>query len=315
MALDFPSGPVNGTQYTDPNGVLWQYDGEKWDVIIGTTKKMFSGAKCSVSSSNDFATTSTPTPIIWDEEQFDTDTYFNTSVPTRLTAGATGYYRVNMTLYTDSTGSSYTVTIKKNDISVISTTVAGGQVINYDELVELNKDDYLSVDASEAGGVGSINGGSVIEIVRFGLAIGTGVTAFTAFSGVNVYRTIDFATTTTATAIQWTVAKFNTNADTSGNTYWESVTNPSRITVKATAYYRLRASLVTNSTGGNYTVTLKKNGSTTLITGILTESSTVTIDEVFEFTANDYLEIFVNDTDSSGSIDSESFFELIRLGF
>ena len=31
-ALDFPNSPVNGTQYSAPNGALYTYDGTAWTV-------------------------------------------------------------------------------------------------------------------------------------------------------------------------------------------------------------------------------------------------------------------------------------------
>jgi hypothetical protein len=39
MALDFPASPSNGQQYTS-NGITYQYNGEKWQQLIGLTQSI-----------------------------------------------------------------------------------------------------------------------------------------------------------------------------------------------------------------------------------------------------------------------------------
>jgi len=34
MALNFPDNPTPGQQYTDPNGILWEYSGTVWNASI-----------------------------------------------------------------------------------------------------------------------------------------------------------------------------------------------------------------------------------------------------------------------------------------
>lgn len=316
MALNFPDSPVNGTTYTDTNSVLWQYDGVKWDVITGTTNRLFSGAKAALTTTA--ALTDTATAIDWDVETFDVGDYFALTAADRFVIPATGFYRINSIIYTGAagSGSSYGVMIKINGTTTLSeSTIAANQSISYDETVELQAGDYVQVYVSEAESVGTLLTGSFLEITRQGLTPGVGVTAATAFSGVKAEISLAVSTTSTPTAIAWTSTEFDSNADAMGSTYW-TVATAGRLTVRQTGYFRVKVMIATGSAGtdNSYTVALKKNTSTTVATVTLGPNDMATIDETYTLAANDYLEIFVSNSGSVGTILNTATFEITRLG-
>jgi hypothetical protein len=311
MALNFPSSPTNGQLYTDPNAVVWRFDGVKWNVERGTAYKTFSGAKINFTTT--YNLTSTSQAVSFDNVLIDIDNYYEVANPTRITVSQTAFYRINFSAYTTPTGSAYTIMLKKNGTTTLSSvTISPNQYTNFDEVVDLVAGDYLEVYASEAQGTGGLTTSTFFEIARAGYAMGTAVSAATAFSGVRGILGAPYAVTSTASAIAWDTTSFNQNADASGATYWVSGT-PSRFTIAISGFYRLKGFIaITNA--GDYTLALKKNTSTILSSITISAFETTQLDELYEFAAGDYLELFVNDLNSTGALSSSTYLEMIRIG-
>lgn len=314
MPLNFPSSPTVGQTYTDDNSVVWQFDGTVWNVVTGSTKKFFNGAK--VEFTTNYNLSSTNSAVAWDAEGYDTNQYWNSATPARITINQTGYYTVNLLLFASSLGAGYNISLKKNGSTVITSgTLSPNQSAEYYETLVLNAGDYLELYADETSSVGALTTSSFIEIEQAGLGVGVGVNSYAAFSGVRVELSSAFNTTATPTAIAWSSTEFDTNANAEALTYWSAGT-PSRITVKVTAYYSIQAYIKNGATGSNYTLTLKKNGTTDLSTNTgLNPNDQAWIEETFYFTANDYIELFVSDAGASGSVTAETHMEVIRQGY
>lgn len=311
MALNFPSSPTNGQTYTDDTGVVWVYDGVKWDVSRGTLQKMYSGAK--VTFSSNVALNSTNTAVSFTTESFDTDSYFTIASPTRISINRSAFYRINFSVYTGTTGASYYITIKKNGSSTISSVVlAPNQYTNYDEVIEFISGDYLEIIASESSSVGELVSSTVLEITRMGLFIGTGTTAASALSGAKAILTSPYSTSSTPTAIPWSSTEYNQNANPAGDLYWV-VGDPTKLTIGLNGYYRVKAVLAVGSLD-NYTVSLRKNNSTTLSSTTINPNSLAIIDEIFQLNQTDYLQLLVNDVGSTGQLTINTYFEIIRVG-
>lgn len=316
MALNFPSTPVLDDTYTDPNGRLWIYDGTKWEVSRGSSNRLFSGAKVKLDTY--YSLTSTPTALDYDSEEFDIDNYFTLTQASKITISRNGYYRVAGTFFTGSlgTGSSYTFTLIKNGTVTLQTvTVAANQSANYDSVIQLDAGDYLQIYVSEAAGVGTLLEGSYVEIVRLGLTPGTAIGSANAFSGVRARITSAFTMTSTAASIDWDAYDYDTNANEQGETYWSAL-NPGRLTIKKTGYYNIKTFIYTGTAGAadSYTVTLRKNVSTTVATVNVSANDFVAIDEVMYLTQNDYLQILASNTGAVGTVTTNSYFEITRLG-
>lgn len=311
MALNFPSSPTNGQTYTDPNSVFWRYDGEKWNVVLGTASKIYSGVKVKLSSNA--ALVASNTSISFDSEEFDTDNYFNLSTPQKILFNQTGYYRVNLSAFTSTSGSLYGVALKKNSNTVITSTVINpNQNANYDEILEFNANDYIEVVCSEASSTGAITTDTVLEVTRIGLTLGTGIRDIDAFSGARAILSTGFSTTSTPSAVIWDSTIFNTNADALGNTYW-NVSDPTKLIIRLSGYYRIK-SFIESSSADNYVIVLKKNNSANLSSASIGPSSVIQIDEIYNFTANDYIQIVVNDSNSSGQLTTNTYAEIVRIG-
>lgn len=309
--LNFPSSPTNGQIYTDPNAVSWEFDGVKWDVVSGTSYKAFSGVK--VTRTTSYALTSTDTAVEFDSEVIDTDNYFLVSTPNKITIGRAAYYRINFSVYTDSTGSSYSVSLKKNGSVVLSTIIlAPNQYSNYDEIVELQAGDYLEVYASESTSVGSLLQTTFLEVTRLGLLMGTTVGAAEAFSGVRGILSGTYNVTSSATAISWTSTAFNLNANAAGANYW-TISDPTKFTIGTLAYFRIKVVVQVGATN-SVSVILKKNNTTNLSTVTISPNGYAQIDEIYLLDVNDYLQLVVNDSNSTGTLTAETYLELIRIG-
>jgi hypothetical protein len=312
MPLIFPTSPSPGDTYTDDNSVVWQFDGVKWDVITGTTKKLYNGVK--VKLATPYALNTTLTPVSWPTPSFDTGGYFNGVTPTRLTIPQTGFYNLNSVVFTDSQGAGYEIQILKNGTTEISDGVINAnQSAEYNETVFFNAGDYIQLLAKETSDAGSLDDDSMIEITQLGLAVGTGVSNFSAFSGASALLTVPFATTTTPTGIAWSGTEYDTNANSLAVTYW-SAGIPTRLTVAIDGFYQINSFIATGTDGGVYTVTLRKNGSTTISTTTINVNDTASIDEIFELVEGDYIEILVSNAVSAGSITTESYLNITRMG-
>lgn len=313
MALNFPSSPTNGQIYTDDNSVVWQYDGVKWNVVTGSTKKIFNGVKVLLSSN--YSLTTTSTAISWDAEEFDTGTYWNSGAANRVTILQPGYYNINLVLFAASSGSGYTVDVKLNGSSTITSTVFNAnQATEYDEVLQLNAGDYIEVYASDTDGSGALTDSSYMEVTQMGLGVGSGVSSYSAFSGVRTTITTNFNTTSTPTALAWDGTDFNVNANAQALTYW-TLSDPAKITVKVNGYYQLNLFIESDSSPGTYTITLRKNGTTTIASSTMGANDQAQFNQIYYLTANDYVEVLVSNSDSTGSIVNESHFEVIRLGY
>lgn len=311
MTLNFPSTPTSGQLYTDPNAVIWRYDGVKWNVERGTSYKTFSGAKINLTS--EYSLTSSSTAIVFDNEIIDIDGYYNINTPSRITIPESAFYRINFSAYTNSSGASYTITLRKNNSVVLSSvTISPNQYTNFDEIVNLTSGDYLEIYASETQGIGSLTTSTFFEISRAGYSMGTAVSAATAFSGVRGTLDSSYSVTSSPTAISWNSTAFNQNADASGAFYWDE-NSPTRFTVSIGGFYRIKGIIIPASSE-NYTISLRKNGSTTLASTVTEAFETAQIDEIYEFNSTDYVEILINDTNSTGSLTTDTYLEMIRIG-
>jgi hypothetical protein len=319
MALTFPSSPSSGDTYTDDNQAVWRFDGVKWDIITSTTKKLFSGARVELGSN--FSLTDTLTAISGGIDAvvpFDTDNYFRQAYPARIYAPTNGFYRVFIALTASNigNGTSYTLVVKRNGSQQLSNDVFGAnQTAVYDEILELNAEDYIEVYASDSENSGYIAEGSHIEISRLGLSIGSGISAFDVFSGVKVNLTTAWSVTSTSTAVGWDATEFDQNADVLGSTYWSSL-DDTKLTVKVTGYYRLRCYTKTNASGteNSYTLSVKKNGTTVVETINMSANDFVFFNDILQLTANDYLELYVSNTGNVGQLTTDTYLELSRSG-
>jgi hypothetical protein len=316
MALNFPSSPTTGDTYTDPNAVLWKYDGVKWSVVIGTTNRLFSGAK--VYTDAPIYLTSTDVPIDWDVESFDVGNYFTTADATKLTVPDNAYYNVKTTIYAgpSGAGSSYTIKVRKNGTTILSSeTIAANQAVTYDEIIELAAGDYIEILANESDNVGTLLVNSVIEIVRLGLTFGQGVSQGDSFSGIRTALSGAVSMTSTPTAIIWTTPAYDANANADGATYWD-IGTPTRITFGSTGYFRLKGAIITSTAGSDnsYTFTIKKNITTTVTSVTMNANQTAIIDEIFTFSVGDYIELFASNSGAVGTATSSSFLEVSRVG-
>lgn len=313
MPLNFPSSPTNGQTYTDDNSVVWQFDGVAWNVVTGTTKRLFDGVK--VGFSTDYALNATLTAVTWDVESFDTDQYWSSGDPTKIHILRTGYYNINTNLFSTAAGQAYDIRVRENGTTdIVSGTINPSQAADYNETQFFDAGDYIQVLASEDTAAGSLTSGSYLEVNLLGYATGTGVTPYAAFSGVRTNLTSAFATTATPTAIAWSGVDWDTNANALAETYWSSGT-AGRLTVKVNGYYLINVQVFSGAAGGTYTVTLRKNGATAITSATIAANDSASINQTFELAANDYLEILVSDNLASGSITTNSFFEIIRQGY
>lgn len=314
MPLNFPSSPTVGQTYTDDNSVVWQFDGTVWNVVTGTTKKIFNGVK--VEFTTNYALTSTLTAVNWDAEGYDTGSYWAAGQPSRITIPQTGYYSINLLLFAGAAGSGYEISLKKNGSTVLTTgTINLNQSGQYYETMQLNANDYIELYAKEASAIGTLTTSSFLEVQQMGLGVGVGVNSYAAFSGVRTILTSAFSATTTPTGISWSTTEFDTNANAEALTYWSAGT-PTRITIKVTGYYSVQAYVQIGTAGANYTLTLKKNGTTNISSNSsLNPNDQAWIEETFLFQTNDYIELFVSTGSGTGSVTADTHMEVIRQGY
>jgi hypothetical protein len=313
MALSFPPSPTVGQTYTDSNSVVWQYDGVVWNVVTGSTKKVFNGIRAGFTAP--VSLTDTLTVVSFTSEVYDTGNYWINSNPTRITIPQTGYYNINSVIFSSSSGAGYMIQLKKNGSTTISSvTINANQATEFDQVLFFDANDYIELFATETTTSGSITADSFVEVTQVGLSIGSGVSSYQAFSGVKTELTSAFSTSTIPSAVLWSTTEFNINANAESLTYWSSG-EPGKITVKVTAYYQLIAYIRTNNAGGTYTVNLRKNGTTSVATGTLGVNETATIDITQQFDTNDYIELVVSESTNAGAITVDSYLQLIRMGY
>lgn len=309
MALNFPSSPITNQTYTDDNNITWIFDGVKWEVYANTHFKLFDGVKCKIAT--DYNLTDTSTAISFDNIEIDVGDYHSSILPTRVTINKTGFYRINLSLFSSSIGAAYNVSIKKNGTTELSSAAfSPSQFINYDEILELNSGEYIQVYVSETSSTGAIlSSGFTLEVTREGLTLGS---IEETFSGVKTIIDNEYFTSDSATAISWEDVEFDQYSNAGGDNYWSPVT-PSVITIGKNGFFRVKGVLITSNVD-NYVFNLKKNDSDTLTSISVGANNTIQIDEIYQFSANDYLKLFVNDSASTGSLTTDSYLEIIQIG-
>lgn len=309
--LNFPSNPTNGQTYTDDNGVMWRFDSVKWDIEKGTTKQMYSG--CKVGLSSDYSATSNSAAVSFSTESFDTDSFFTFVYPTKITIPRNAFYRVNFSVYTAATGATYSISVKKNGTTTLSSvSLSPNQYSNYDEIIELLAQDYLEVYVSEVNSVGALTSNTSFEITKLGYSQGSAISPDGLFSGVRTILTSSYAASSTPTALDWDSTDFNQNANALGDLYW-NVGTPSRLTVGTTGFFRLKGGIQVGSEN-NCTVTIKKNGTTDLTTANVAPNGFAEVDDIHQFTENEYLQLYLSDSNSTGTLTSNTYLELVRVG-
>ena len=319
MALNFPTSPTNGQQYTDDNSVVWQYYATKgvWEKLRSDVLRQFSGAKI-VFNSTKFLT-STPSPCPFDVAEFDTGTYFDSvNNPTRLTVARSGYYRINILIAVgpEGNGASYSFSVRRNGNSIITTEplVGANQFVAYDEVLQLSSGEYIELFASEESSIGTLLNSTYFEIERIGFGVGSAFSAGSEFSGVKLGLTTNESLTSTPNAINWDTTEFNINADINANTYWSDV-EASKIYIRSDGYYRAKAQFFTNNQGtsDSYTIDVRKDGNSFVSTS-LGPNDRLELDESYNLLSGSYFEIFVSNSSSVGEITTNSYFQLIRMG-
>ena len=131
------------------------------------------------------------------------------------------------------------------------------------------------------------------------------------FSGAKLELSTAESLSLTSTAITWDTANFDT-----GN-YFDSINNPSRLTITRTGYYRINILLITGAqgNGASYTFTVKQNSSTILTTDTAGPNQGVHYDEIHLLFSGDYIEIFADESGAVGTVLTTSYFELERVGY
>jgi len=319
MALNFPTSPTNGQQYTDDNGIVWEYSSTKgvWNKKSDVNIKEFSGAKLSLSAN--LGLTSTTTQVAFDTVEFDTDSYTNIGTnSSRLTISVNGYYRITSLFETGplGAGSTYNFIIKKNGTTELANSTASpNQFIAYDEVLQLVSGDYIECYIHEDDGIGTILTTSFFEIYRVGYSIGSSFLPLDSFSGVKLILSANESMTSTPTAIQWDSADYNINADINGNVYWTAGT-AQRVSIYTNGYYRLKSSFAANTVGGanSYNINIKATGSATIESASFGALENIELDETYYFVSGTYLEAYASNTGSVGQLTTNTYLQLIRIG-
>jgi len=317
--LNFPPSPTLGQTYTDSNGKVWEYDSVKWNIsTTAESSKQFSGVR--VTFASPVALTAVDTAVNFSVEDYDTAVYYVASTPDTIYIPRTGYYRINLQVATGTNGSgnSYNISLKRNDETLFNDDMAANQNGLYDDTFLLNAGDTLQLVASEVDGLGTLTTSTSLEVQLVGYSFGGAITPGYEFSGIKLDLFSNINTTSTATAITWTAndVVYNLNANAAGDPYWSN-TNPTRLTIGTTGYYRLKGYFLAGANGAanSYTVTIRKNGTTTVETTTFGALENVDLDETYQFNAADYLEILVSNSGNTGTIDaSQTFFGITRLG-
>jgi hypothetical protein len=318
MALNFPTSPTNSQQYTDDNGIVWEYISSKgvWDRVGSNSIKQFSGAKILFDVEKNL--TSTLTACNFDTSEFDTDEYFDSvSFPSRLRIKRSGFYRVNILISVGSegTGASYIFSVKLNGTNTLTNETAGSnQYVSYDETLQLYAGDYIELFASEGSSVGTLNTDSFMEIERIGFSIGSSASRGNEFSGVKLKLTTNENFTNIPTPLEWDTTEYNINADINANLYWNS-SDAGKITIWTNGYYRLKSIFITENLGSSnsHLIDLRKDG-ITFLSSSMGANDVMQLDETYNLLSGSYFEVYISDDESIGEISTDSYIQLIRLG-
>jgi len=312
MPLTFPPSPTAGNTYTDGNSVVWQFDGTVWNVVTGSTKRLYEGVKVGFTVNYNLA--DTLSAVSWDLENFDTNNYWSVSDPSKLHIPRTGYYNLNTNIFAVDSGRTYDIRVRLNGTTdLVTGLLNAGQAADYNETQFFNAGDYIQLFANEEASTGALDSSSFVEITLLGYAVGTGITPYSAFSGARLVLDTTFSANSNSTPISWDSVSWDTNANALAETYWSAGT-PSRITVKTNGFYLITTFIETDESGGEYAVSLRKNGNTTITTANISPNGTAFFNQTFNLNTNDYFEVLVSDTLSAGAITTKSTFEIIRQG-
>lgn len=129
------------------------------------------------------------------------------------------------------------------------------------------------------------------------------------FSGAKVTNSAEINLSSVSTAISWNTESFDVDR------YFDTGL-PTRLKAPLTGFYRIVATISTSAdgVGSNYTILLKKNGSTTLTTTTLGANQTAVYDEIVELSQDDYIEVYASESGAIGDIAANSTLEMHRMG-
>ncbi len=139
----------------------------------------FSGVKAGLSSN--VSTTTTPTPITWEESDIvynvNADAigniYWTSTDATKFTIYVSGYYKLKAYFATGTDGSedSYTITVRTNGTTTLETgTLGAEQTVELDSTYFFGETEYVEVLVSNSENIGSIfAANSSFEITRLGV--------------------------------------------------------------------------------------------------------------------------------------------------
>jgi hypothetical protein len=273
----------------------------------------YSGAKVTRSADQAFAASGGT--MSWDQEDWDTDTYHDSTNPSRLTIPEAGFYRVTAHLRFSTTETGSFLSVVKNGDSTLNNLAQsqGAEVLSVVVEDEFVAGDYVeavvftptasTVKAGRSGGYPE----AFFSIER--LDPESGVASIPAFVGVRVTETTDQSI---ASGGSGSLITFSAEThDTDG--FHSTLTDTSRLTVPAgkDGYYRISARVRwDNVTGGTYRrIRLLKNGTEVPGTDSImtTGYGTTPINQTLFLAAGDYVELSADHDRGSAANIKNSF--------
>ena len=129
------------------------------------------------------------------------------------------------------------------------------------------------------------------------------------FSGAKARLDTFYSLTSTPTALDYDSEEFDIDN-------YFTLTQASRLTVSRDGYYRISGTLFTGSlgTGSSYTFSLVKNGTITLQTVTVAANQAANYDAIIQLSGTDYVQVFVSEADSIGTLLAGSYVEITRVG-
>ena len=131
------------------------------------------------------------------------------------------------------------------------------------------------------------------------------------FSGAKILFNVEKNLTSTLTPCEFDVAEFDTGE------YFNSVSYPSRLSINRSGFYRvnLLISVGAEGTGASYTFSVRLNGTNVLTTETAGANQYVSYDETLQLFAGDYIEIYASEGSAVGTLRTDTFFGIERIGF
>lgn len=129
------------------------------------------------------------------------------------------------------------------------------------------------------------------------------------FSGAKVRIDTLFSLTSTPAALDYDSEEFDVDN-------YFSLTEASKLRVSRDGYYRISGTLFTGAlgTGSSYQFSLVKNGNVTLETVTVAANQAANYDAIIQLAGTDYIQIFVSEAESIGTLLEGSYVEITRLG-